>query len=501
MRITALGHSAFLLEMEPAAAGAPVRVLADPWIEDYLAGDLLGRFPRIRLDVAALGPIDAVFLSHSHTDHLCPYSLTRLWAAFDSPPSLILPRSLEFLAPLLETRLRGSEMVFLDDGRPVDFGGVSICGFFNPETGATNEDDVMVLVARNGRETFLSECDAVLPFYHPAGRELVTSIVLEGEPETICFMTTRNEGEATMAMLAARDPDDRRARLERSIERTCDEIGEIYTPLDELATDLWQCDNLVRLVAGQGIGFPQKLDTGWNRVLFPIRLEDRVRMEREIAASLGCLHAIEELVPGSVHVVEGGRFVERSPARGVELLDREEERHFDADLDLIEDFPDAPLRDEPRDGDAQLRRIAECLDRRFLPHLIGARTPPVEHLLAESGGEYRIRVRVGTSADWTQRDFRLRFARMRFEETDAVGDADEHYWANDLEDFLDGRCDEFSTVIRHPLPARSQRLWLCLGLPYLNNDIIERKLAFHFDRAARGESLEEWVLSFYRGAP
>ena len=74
----------------------------------------------------------------------------------------------------------------------------------------------------------------------------------------------------------------------------------------------------------------------------------------------------------------------------------------------------------------------------------------------------------------------------------------EFYWANDIDDFLDGRCDEFSTVCRRPLGGTAIRLWQCLGLPYLNNDIIEKKLRYHFERAAYGESSSDWVMEFYR---
>ena len=77
MKILSLGHSSYILEMIPEG-GEPVRILADPWLSDYLIGDLMGRFPRLELDLSALEPIHAIYLSHSHPDHLDPYSLLRL---------------------------------------------------------------------------------------------------------------------------------------------------------------------------------------------------------------------------------------------------------------------------------------------------------------------------------------------------------------------------------------------------------------------------------------
>jgi L-ascorbate metabolism protein UlaG (beta-lactamase superfamily) len=497
MKILSLGHSAYLLEMSPAS-GPPVRILVDPWLSDYVLGDLLGRFPRLRFEARALDPVHAVFLSHSHTDHCDPYTLVRLWRELSTRPVLFLPQSLRYLEGLLAEHLAGARIVFLEDQKPQGFLGLQVQAFFNPEPRPTNEDDVMVLVVEGDREVFLGESDAVLPLYDPEARSRIAELLLTPRFETAVFHTTRNEGEATMAAASARCVRDRERRVGRSLERTYEEVQGLYEPLEDLEVDLWQDERLVRLVGGQGISFPQKLGTAWNRVLFPIRIEDRVRIEREVAKQCGCRHAVEAFVPGCAHVVEGGRLQGREHSGAIELLDREDERRYDPKLPQPEPFATAPLRDEARDADAQRCRLLDCLNQRFLPHLIGARSPPVEHLLAAAGGEYRIRVRFGTTERPLDRDFRAGFERLRFEEAEAEGTAQEFYWANDLEDFLDGRCDEFSTFCRSPLGAEAQRLWLCLGLPYLNNDLVERKLRLHCERASRGEPLEDWVLALHR---
>ena len=497
MKILALGHSCFLLEMAPESRGQPVRILADPWLSDHVIGDVMGRFPRVRLDAQVLAPVHGVFISHSHTDHLCPYSLVQLWQELAEPPALLLPQSIQYLEPLLREYLPGGEVIVLRENEPVDVHGVRVTALFNLETRATNEDDVMVLVVDNGREVFLSESDALLPFHDPDGRAMISSILGDRELENACFLTTKNELEATMAMIDSRNLQERAERLGDSLERTYGEIHQIFEPMEDLDEDLWRNPRLVRLVGGQGIAYPQQLGTGWNRVLFPIRIGDRVRMEREVAGSLGYEQIIEELVPGEVHRVEEGRLAGREPFPHLELLDREEDRIFDPELELFEEFPAAPLRDEIRDTEAQRRRIVEMLNTRFLPHLVGSRTPPVEHLLATCGGQYRIRLRFGTVSDHVDEDQGITFARLRFHPMPTRGEPQEFYWANDLEDYLDGRCDDFSTFCRHPLFEGAPRLWSCLGMPYLNNDLVERKLRHHFERARRGESLSDWVLRFY----
>lgn len=499
MRITGLGHSSYLLEMEPREGPRALRILVDPWIDDYLVGDLLGRFPRIRAGKPCLSPLDAIFISHSHTDHLCPYSLARLWSELDPLPELILPQSLLYLDDLFEEHLPGSQRHYLREGEPLDFHGLLLTGRFSPETQASNEDDVMVLLARNGRESFLGESDALLPFYHPVARELITSWLDLDRVETACFLTIKNQGEATMQMLGSRSLQERQLRLSQALESVYEEIHEIFSPFEDLEEDLWQSPKVVRLIGGQGIGHPADWPSDWNRVLFPIRVEDRVRSEREVCEQFGLSPRIESLVPGQVHDILAGGDVRRAPAPGVEVLDGEEKRRFDPELEVFDTFPCAPLRDESRDLDEQRARILECLDHRFLPHLVGARQPPVEHLLAGRGGEYRIRIRFGGTAIHHDEDFVLSFGRLRFHPEGAAEDIapDEHYWANDLDDFLRGRADEFSLFVRHPLEGRSQRLWQCLGLPYLNQDLIHEKLRFHFERAGQGLTAESWVRSFH----
>ena len=496
MKILSLGHSSYLLEMTPGG-GKPVRILADPWLSDYLIGDLMGRFPRIRIEPHALQPIHGIYLSHSHTDHLDPYSLLKLRQALDPSPTLLLPESLEHLEPLLGEYLPEMEIILLRQERETDFHGLKLGAFFNPELSATNEDDVMILTAETEEEVFLAEGDALMPLYDPATRRELAGRFGRADVRTACFLTVKNEGDSTMNMLSAKDRQQRQELLGDNLEAAYAEISDIYNALEDDPDELWGNPGLVRLITGQGICFPQELNADYNRILFPIRLEDRVRMEREVAAQFDSRHSIEELIPGRLHELSDGKLQSRSLAEEVTLLDEEEERHFDPESDLARSFPAAPLLDEPRSADAQRARIAACLQERFLPWLIGARTPPLEHLLAAGKGEYRIRMRFGTSGSFEETDYLLSFARLSFHAVEASGKPDEAYWANDIEDVLDGKADEFSLCCREPLEARAQRLWRCLGLPYLNNDLIEKKLRLHFERAARGETVDSWAKPYW----
>ncbi|MFN0056842.1 MAG: MBL fold metallo-hydrolase [Planctomycetota bacterium] len=496
MKVTSFGHSSFLLEML-SPEGEPVRILGDPWLSDYVIGDLVGRFPRVRLKHQQLPPIDALYFTHSHTDHFDPYSILDLWQNLPQRPMILLPQSIQYLVPLLEEFLPGVSITVLEDNLPIDVNGINVTALLNPERRPTNEDDVMILVVENDTEVFVCESDALLPFYDPEAREAISAYLGEGSAETAVFLTTKNELAASMASLSAKSVEDRIAFVAGSEDRTLQEVTEIFTPMPDHESDLWMNSTLVRLVGGQGICFPQEVDPQWNRVLFPIRIADRVAMEREVVAQNEMAVQIEEFLPGVTHILENGQLVDRQPCRFIELLDREEDREFDGEIALFENFPEAPLREDVRNHDEQERRILDLLNQRFLPYLIGMREPPVQHLLSGNGGQYVVRVRYGVTEDFSERDYGISFADLKFSAQPLSGDPDEAYWANDLDDYFAGKADDFSTFCRTAIPATTRRFWDALGMPYLNNDLVERKQRLHFQRARDGQSLADYVLPFY----
>ncbi len=499
MKLHALGHSSFLVEMTNSEDEA-VRILADPWITDFVIGDLMSRFPRVRIDYDALPEIHAIFLSHSHTDHFCPYSLLELWTNLSSAPTILVPQSLAYLTDLLSEYLVDATIMVIEQNLPIDFMGVSITTLFNLERRPTNEDDVMVLAIESEQEIFFSECDALLPFYDEVAREAIgTYLGGEGEGlDTAVFLTTKNELGATMASFNAKNLEDRSTFVAGAEDLVNAEIEEIYTPMPDLYPDLWKNERLVRLIGGQGIAFPTQINPEFNRVLFPIRLSDRVAMEREFADEMELQHSIDTFEPGFVHELTDGQLTDREPCAYLELLDDETDRDFDPSLECFDTFPVAPLRGDSRDFEKQQAAILERLNNSFLGYLVGRREPPIEHLLADNDeNTYVVRIRYGNSAQWEDRDYEISFQDLRFTQEESGGDADEFYWANDLDDYLNGACDDFSTFCRAPLGGAARRFWDSLGMPYLNNDLVERKLRLHFERAQNGFTVGEWVLPYY----
>ena len=81
----------------------------------------------------------------------------RLWQQLDTPPVLVLPVSLSFLLPVFAEHLDDPDVIVLQGHSPVPFRGLELLGFFDVDSAATNEEDVMVLVVTNGSERVLVE--------------------------------------------------------------------------------------------------------------------------------------------------------------------------------------------------------------------------------------------------------------------------------------------------------------------------------------------------------
>ena len=459
----------------------------------------MARFPRVRFAPEDLAPIHAVYLTHGHSDHLDPYTLVRLWRELASPPVLLLPVTLAFLVPVFERHLPGLVVHLLSPHEPCVFRGVELVGFYDVPPFPTNEEDVMILVVTHGAERVLVEADANLSFENPELLAFVSDLVREPGIESAVFLTTENELTGTLESKNCSTLEERAELAELATNEMLESVQQLYT-LTSQPHELWGSDHVLRLVHGQGLTAPPELDARWQRILFPVRIADRVREERATAEAIGLRHSIDELTVGFVHHIVGGKVVRREAVAGLERLDEEDVRTFDAQLLFFPELPCAPLRGDPRDHQQQLEAIEALLNQRFLPHLHGARLPPVIHLLASYGGSYTIRVHFGNVVDQESVDFVLSYGARAFVACESSGIPQEAYWANDLHDFVEGRCDEFSGFCRSSFPGMEFRLLACLATPLLNSDLMSKRVERHFERASAGLTPGSYVLGLY-GSP
>lgn len=70
---------------------------------------------------------------------------------------------------------------------------------------------------------------------------------------------------------------------------------------------------------------------------------------------------------------------------------------------------------------------------------------------------------------------------------------DEEYWFLDVLDFLDGKLEMYSSFWHALDPKKIYRLWTCLGANFCNNELIEKKYRYHFERAKNGETATGFV--------
>ena len=119
MKIHYLGHSEFVVEIQNSS-GKTIKILSDAWLSNYAFGDMMARYPKIEVDYSKL-ELDAIFISHSHCDHLDPYTLVKIYENLKPRPLLLIPETLLFLVPLFEKYLPKQKIQILKSGIPFHF--------------------------------------------------------------------------------------------------------------------------------------------------------------------------------------------------------------------------------------------------------------------------------------------------------------------------------------------------------------------------------------------
>jgi len=150
MRLTFLGHVGFSLDTRGGS------LLCDPWFTPAYFGSWFP-FPRNdRLEPAAFGSPDYLYISHLHRDHFDPRWLAR---HVDKGARVLLP---EFGVPYLEEELRAlgfRHFVPTRSGEPVDLDGltVTIVAFTTPADGPLGDS---LVVVDDGSARILNQNDA-----------------------------------------------------------------------------------------------------------------------------------------------------------------------------------------------------------------------------------------------------------------------------------------------------------------------------------------------------
>lgn len=73
------------------------------------------RTSKIVLDPEKLNMLDAIYLSHAHTDHIDPYTLIEIYKYAN--PILILPITLQYLEEIFHQYIPNAQIEFLSPKR------------------------------------------------------------------------------------------------------------------------------------------------------------------------------------------------------------------------------------------------------------------------------------------------------------------------------------------------------------------------------------------------
>jgi hypothetical protein len=495
MRIDYLGHSEFLVEL--SGDKGCLRIMNDVWLSSHAFGDFLARNPRLPDKAAqSLPPVDGLYISHPHCDHCDPYTLVQLYKK--QRPVLLIPETIAYLRPLFQEYLNHPEIVILHEGEKVRFRGVTLQGMNFVNGYHTNEDDVMCLAISGNEDFAFFEGDTAIPDTEEAWEGLYRLAAAKKFKNRL-YVAVRNELEALYLAYDLHDRSTRRRLMQQYRRRRFEEIRNDFEKfLDSDVPAIWSLPGMVRILIGQGMMLPPELDERFLRLSAPFPLTEVAAEERKVAARTTGRLTVLTHRPGFFAEIEEGRIIKEGR---LPYLERVEPYpvSYDSGLILKREPIHRPLRNERRNIEKQKELILNLLNCRYRPALAADLEEPLKKIIREAKGHtYVIEIKYGTAGDYQSVYYGIGFEDFIFSELATerrnVTEPAESYWANDLEDYLNGTQDMFSTTLHTFEEGRSIRLWSWLGLPFLNSDLVMKKMAVHFERAARGETVEDWVL-------
>ncbi len=142
MKTTFVGHAAVLVETKG------LRILSDPWWQGPCFGAQWWIYPKPSLDAVDAAPVDYIYVSHGHADHLHLGTLRR----FPKTTKVLVSDTLD-LTPSL-TRA-GFEVIEVGQDEEVDLGGGVMCRII-----PTYADDTLMALS-DGEEVSLNLNDAL----------------------------------------------------------------------------------------------------------------------------------------------------------------------------------------------------------------------------------------------------------------------------------------------------------------------------------------------------
>ncbi len=500
MILTPLWHTEFLLDIENKE-GNNVRFLIDAWLSDFLVWDLAERSVYVRLSPEKMCTIDAIYISHAHTDHLDPYTLLEIYKYAN--PVLFLPDTLRFLEPLLRKNIVPSEGIldirFLKNRDMVVFRWIEIMAVAFDNIEITNEDDVMPIVFANDHEILFAEIDTVPPDTIEAEKLLYKTFTRKSY-DTVAYIASRNELEWSIQFLDCESTKAAENYKREYLHRRKEDIEWWYAKYEyeeyETFPRIFDIPGFVRGFIWQGLVYPRSMSSSLAQASV-FSLPQVVDCEISFAQEHGFEFPQKALLPGRQFRLEKGSIETGRKECPIGTIESTKDETPSWIIDLTErKFAHGPLCPRsfpPEELLIAKEKIRNILNYRFLPYWSASPVASLRSVLIRNK-DAAYRIQFSLEKDTPPIVFEYCFWWFCFTEVpfDSALKIDEDYWLSDVMDFLDGRQEMYSSFWHKLDPKRTYRLWTCLGANLLNNDLLEKKYQFHFDRAKKWENAENF---------
>lgn len=495
MKIHYLWHSEFLVEIKNSK-WKTIKILSDAWLSNYAFWDMMARYPKIEIDYEKL-ELDAIFLSHSHCDHLDPYTLIKIYENLKPRPLLLIPETLIFLVPLFEKYLPKQKIQILKSWITFNLDWIDITWIIFENDYLTNEDDVMTLAISNETELIYTDVDTVPPENEESINLLYDLFTAKNYTQAL-YLSTRNELPGNFKILEAKSIEERKKILKQYLEQRNDEIEYNYFRFEEdfiECSDIQELPYFMKAVIGQWIVAPNpeflKL-----RIL---KLDEEATLEKKAAKKYWRNFPITHFEAGKTYNIEWRKFEifgNIDFLKSIEMPNPE----TNLDSDIWKEDKVGPLDERKWNYKAQEQKILEMLNNKFLPYRIANSEDNLKNAILNSKNhKYVVKIRYGNSSEYFERNYFYSFWSVRFEEERGKHeDYNEDYWANDLEDFLEGTQELYSNFWHKLNPKKTYRVWTMLGANFINNDILYKKFSLHFKRASLWKDVDSFVEKYIK---
>jgi len=493
MKIHYLGHSEFLVEIKNSN-NENINILCDSWLSNFAFWDMMARYPKIEIDYSKI-KIDAIFISHSHCDHLDPYTLSKIYENIKPRPLLLIPETISFLIPLFEKYLPKQKIQILKNLETFNLNWIDITWIIFENNYITNEDDVMTLAISNENELLYTDVDTHPPEDEESINLLYNLFTSKNFSQTL-YMSTRNELPGNFKIVESQSVEERKKIHKEYLEQRKQEIEYNYFRFEE---DFVECSDIqdlpyfMKSFIGQWIVHPNSEFLK----LRIIKLSEEANIEKSIAKKYKKNFPITAFEPWKTYIIEKRKFEIIWNIPFLSSIDMPNPE-TNLDLELFKEDKFEPLDNRKWNYKAQESKILHILNTKFLPYRLWNTEDNFKNAILNSKNhKYVVKIRYWNREEYFERNYYFGFSSFGFQEEKwKHEDYNEDYWANDLEDFLEWKQELYSNFWHKLNPKKTYRVWTCLWTNFLNNDIVYKKYDFHFKRASIWKNIDSFVKNY-----